>query len=172
MSLLEALPPRRVGYSLGFALCAALMAYAFYLQYVAGLEPCPLCYFQRLAVIGMGLVFLVAALHDPARRGAIAYALLQAAIGGGGAAVAARHVWIQSLPPDQVPSCGMGIFYMLDSLPVLDVINKTLAGSGECAKVDWTFLGLSLPGWTFIFFLAMVLASFALAARPSPERRS
>ncbi len=156
------LPTRRVSYSLGFALCAALLAYAFYLQYVEGLEPCPLCYFQRLAMIGLGLVFLAAAVHNPDQRGALAYAVLQLLIGGTGMAVAARHVWIQHLPPEQVPSCGMGIFYMIDTLPILDVINRTLAGSGECATVDWTFLGLSLPGWNFLLYLGMVVASFGL----------
>ncbi|MBI3149021.1 MAG: disulfide bond formation protein B [Betaproteobacteria bacterium] len=162
MPLLDHLPPRRACYLLGFLLCSALLAYAFYLQFVEELEPCPLCYFQRLAMIGLGLVFLAAALHNPRPRGALVYALLQLLIGGTGAAIAARHVWIQHLPPEQVPSCGMGIFYMLDSLPVFEVINKTLAGSGECAKVDWTFLGLSIPGWNFLFFLGMVLAAFIL----------
>lgn len=162
MNPLELFPSRRAAYFFGFFVCAALMAYAFYLQYVQELEPCPLCYFQRLAVIGMGFVFLAAALHNPGQTGALIYAVLQLAIGGTGAAIAARHVWIQHLPADQVPSCGMGIFYMLDTLPVLDLINKTLAGSGECAKVDWTFLGLSLPGWMFLLFLAMIGASFAL----------
>ncbi len=162
MSLADRLPRRRVLYFLGLLLCAALMAYAFYLQYVEELEPCPLCYFQRLAMIGLGLVFLVATLHNPGQAGTWGYALVQFAIGGSGAAIAARHVWIQHLPPNEVPSCGMGIFYMLDTLPYLDVINKTLAGSGECAKVDWTFLGLSIPGWNFLFFLGMVVASFAL----------
>jgi len=146
------------------------MAYAFYLQYVQELDPCPLCYFQRLAMIGMGLVFLVAALHNPGRRGAIFYALLQAAIGGTGAVIAARHVWIQHLPPDQVPSCGMGIFYMLDSLPLLDVINKTLAGSGECAKIDWSFLGLTLPGWNFLLYLGMVAWCFLLIRQETPKK--
>lgn len=162
MSFFERLPRRRLFYFFGFLLCSALLAYAFYLQYVQGLDPCPLCYFQRLAMIGLGLVFLAASLHNPGQLGSWLYALLQLGIGGTGAVIAARHVWIQHLPPDQVPSCGMGIFYMLDTLPILDVINKTLAGSGECATVDWTFLGLSIPGWNFIFYIGMIAASFAL----------
>lgn len=162
MPLLDLLPRRRAVYFVGFLLCAALMAYAFYLQYVEELEPCPLCYFQRLAMIGLGFVFLAAAIHNPEQRGAWVYASLQLAIGGTGATIAARHVWIQHLPPEEVPSCGMGIFYMLDTLPIFDVINKTLAGSGECAKVDWTFLGLSIPGWNFLFYLGMISASFVL----------
>src|SRR5207244_579703 len=103
------LPRRRIAYVLAFAVCAGLMGYALYLQYVVGLEPCPLCVFQRLAIIAMGVVFLIAAFHNPGRTGATAYALAQLLIGGTGAALAIRQVWLQSLPKDQVPACGMGL---------------------------------------------------------------
>jgi disulfide bond formation protein DsbB len=159
------LPPRRVGYLLGFAVCAALIAYALYLQYVEGLEPCPLCVFQRVCVIGMGLVFLIAAIQNPGRLGASAYALVQLLIGGAGVAFATRQVWLQSLPKDQVPACGMGLSYMLDTLPFTDVFRKVLEGSGECAEKGWEFLHLSIAGWTLVFFVAMIAASFALIRR-------
>jgi protein dithiol:quinone oxidoreductase len=162
---LVVLPPRRIGYLLGFAVCAGLMAYALYLQYGEGLEPCPLCVFQRVCVIVMGIVFLIAAIHNPGRGGAAVYAVLQLLIGGAGVALATRQVWLQSLPKDQVPSCGMGLSYMLDSLPFTDVIRRVLEGSGECAEKGWEFLHLSIAGWTLVFFVAMVAATFALIRR-------
>ena len=159
------LPPRRIAYLMAFAVCAGLIGYALYLQYVDGLDPCPLCVFQRIAVIGMGLVFLVAAWQNPGRTGAGAYALVQLVIGGAGVALAARQVWLQSLPKDQVPSCGMGLSYMLETLPFTDVLKKVLQGSGECAEKGWEFLHLSIAGWTLVFFIAMIVAAFALIRR-------
>ena len=159
------LPPRRFGYFVGFVVCAGLIGYALYLQYVQGLEPCPLCVFQRICVIGMGLVFIIAVIHNPERLGATAYALLQLIIGGAGIALATRQVWLQSLPKDQVPACGMGLSYMLDTLPFTDVFRKVLEGSGECAEKGWEFLHLSIAGWTLVFFVAMIVASFALIRR-------
>jgi len=159
------LPPRRIAYLMAFAVCAGLIGYALYLQYVDGLDPCPLCVFQRIAVIGMGLVFLVAAWQNPGRTGAGAYALVQLVIGGAGVALAARQVWLQSLPKDQVPSCGMGLSYMLETLPFTDVLKKVLQGSGECAEKGWEFLHLSIAGWTLIFFIAMIVAAFAVIRR-------
>jgi disulfide bond formation protein DsbB len=159
------LPPRRIGYLLGFLVCVGLMGYALYLQYVMDLEPCPLCTLQRVAVIAMGLVFLIAAVHNPGRTGAGVYALIQLLIGGAGAAIAARQVWLQSLPKDQVPACGMSLNYMLDTLPYTDVLRKVLEGSGECAEKSWEFLHLSIAGWTLVFFVAMIAAGFALIRR-------
>jgi protein dithiol:quinone oxidoreductase len=159
------LPPRRIGYALGFLVCLGLMAYALYLQYGQDLEPCPLCVLQRACVIAMGVVFLVAAFQNPGRSGATVYALLQLVIGGAGAALATRQVWLQSLPKDQVPACGMSLNYMLDTLPFTDVLNKVFEGSGECAEKGWEFLRLSIAGWTLVFFVAMIAVTFALARR-------
>ena len=159
------LPPRRLAYLLGFVVCAALMAWALWLQYGMGIEPCPLCAFQRIAVSVIGLVFLAAFIHNPRDLGAAIYAGLVLVAAGGGGAVAARHVWLQSLPPDQVPACGMGLSYMMESLPLLDVLKKVYAGSGECAEKGWEFLGLAIPGWTFVFFIAVTIYAFALIRR-------
>jgi disulfide bond formation protein DsbB len=159
------LPPRRIGYLLGFFVCVGLMGYALYLQYVEGIEPCPLCMLQRICVVAMGVVFLIAVFHNPGRAGAGVYALLQLLFGGAGAAIAARQVWLQSLPKDQVPACGMGLDYMLETLPFTDVVRNVLEGSGECAEKGWEFLHLSIAGWTLVFFVAMVAASFALIRR-------
>ena len=159
------LPPRRIGYVLGFLVCAGLMGYALYLQYGEGIEPCPLCMLQRVCVVAMGVVFLIAALHNPERAGAGVYALVQLVFGGAGAAIAARQVWLQSLPKDQVPACGMGLDYMLETLPFTDAMRQVLEGSGECAEKGWEFLYLSIAGWTLVFFVAMIVASFALVRR-------
>ena len=159
------LPPRRIAYILAFGVCAGLMGYALYMQYVDGLDPCPLCIFQRVALMGMGLVFLVAAFHNPGRTGAGAYALLELVIGGAGVAVAVRQVWLQSLPKDQVPACGMGLSYMLETLPLTDVVKKVFQGSGECAEKGWEFLHLSIAGWTLVFFVALIVVAFAVIRR-------
>ncbi|MEP7328934.1 MAG: disulfide bond formation protein B [Betaproteobacteria bacterium] len=159
------LPRRRIGYMLGFLLCAALMGWAFWLQYGKGLEPCPLCMFQRVAVIAIGVVFLVGLIHNPQRFGAAVYAGLILLFAVGGVAFASRQVWLQSLPKDQVPACGMGISYMMDTMPFLDVVTKVFAGSGECADKAWVFLGLSIAGWTFVFFIAVTIYAMALVRR-------
>jgi disulfide bond formation protein DsbB len=159
------LPPRRISYALGFLVCVGLLAYALYLQYGLGLEPCPLCVLQRACVIAMGVVFLVAAFHNPGRAGATVYALLQLVLAGAGAALATRQVWLQSLPKEQKPSCGMSLNYMLDTLPFGEVLKKVFEGSADCAEKSWEFLHLSIAGWTLVFFVATIAVSFALIRR-------
>jgi disulfide bond formation protein DsbB len=159
------LPPRRLSFALGFLVCAALIGWALWLQYGEGLEPCPLCQFQRVAIVLIGLVFLVGTFHDPGRVGAWIYSILLFLTATAGAALAGRQVWLQSLPKDQVPACGMGLSYMLDTLPFVDVIRRVLEGSGECAEKGWVFLGLSIAGWTLAFFVAIAVAGFALVRR-------
>jgi disulfide bond formation protein DsbB len=156
---------RRAAYLMGFIVCAALMAWALYLQYGLGLDPCPLCVFQRIAVIATGAICLVAAFHGPGRRGAIFYGFLMAITAGIGAATAAWHVWIQGQPKGSVPACGMGLDYMLETLPLTDVISRVFKGSGECAQQGWLLLGLAIPAWTLVFFVAMVAGALALARR-------
>ncbi len=159
------LPPRRVAYALGFLVCAGLIGWALWLQYGEGLDPCPLCMFQRVCVIAVGVLFLIAAVHNPERPGAAFYALLTLLVAGAGAGFAGRQIWLQALPKDQVPACGMGLSYMMESMPWLDVITRVLKGSGECAEKAWVFLGLSIAGWTFVFFVGMIVAAIALIRR-------
>ena len=159
------LPRRRPAYVLGFLVCAGLMAWALWLQYGEGLEPCPLCMFQRVAVSAVGVIFLIAAIHNPGRTGAAFYAVLTLIAAGLGAAFAARQIWLQALPKDQVPACGMGLDYMMNTMPFVDVIRRVLEGSGECAEKGWVFLGLSIAGWTFVFFTGMIAAAIALIRR-------
>ena len=140
---------------LGLALCLALLAYAWYAQALLHLEPCPLCVFQRVGVAAAALLFLLAALHNPRRWGAPVYGGLLVAAALATMAVAARHLWIQHLPEGTVPACGATLSYMLEVFPVADVIRKVLSGSGECARITWSFLGLSMPGWVLLAAAAL-----------------
>jgi disulfide bond formation protein DsbB len=144
------IPGRRLLNLAGFLACAGLMAYALYAEHVLLLMPCPLCVFQRMAVISLGLIFLIASLHNPAGVGRYIYTGLLAIAAGAGVGVAGRHVWLQNLPPDEVPSCGPGFDYIIDSFPLADALSMIFTGSGECASVDWQFLGLSMPTWVVI----------------------
>ena len=139
-----------------FALCAGLIGFAFFLEYVKELEPCPLCLFQRLFFIGIGLLALLGALHGPGITGRRVYGGLLALLALGGGAVATRHVWLQHLPADQVPECGPGLEYMLEAFPLMETIQEVLGGSGECAEVSWRLLGLSIPEWTLMVFISLV----------------
>lgn len=142
----------------GFLACAAMMAYALYAEHVLLLEPCPLCVFQRVAVIILGVLFLLAALHNPTGRGRVVHALLIGLAALSGAGIAAWHVRLQNLPPDQVPACGPGFDYILDSFPLAEALRLIFTGSGECATIDWSFLGLSMPAWVLIALIAIGIA--------------
>lgn len=145
------------------------MAFALYLEHVQGLEPCPLCVFQRVGLIGLGIISFIALLHNPVRNASKrVYALLGTFSILWSAGVAARHVWLQNLPPDKVPSCGPGLDYLVDVLPMKTVLQQVLSGSGECAVVDWTFLGQSLPVWSLVFFTILVVISFWQLFRKYP----
>ena len=137
----------------GFLLCAALLGYAYYSQFQLNLEPCPLCILQRVAMIALGVTFLVAAVHASSGVFARVYAVLLGLFAVSGLIVSGRHVWLQHLPPDQVPECGPGLDYMLDVFPLSDALRMVFTGSGECAEVSWQFLGLSMPAWVFIWML-------------------
>ena len=142
----------------GFLACAGMMAYALYAEHVLMLMPCPLCVFQRMAVIALGIIFLVAAIHDPAGNGRRVYAALVLFAGGAGVGVAGRHVWLQNLPADEVPACGPGFNYIMDSFPVADALKMIFTGSGECATTDWQFIGLSMPAWVVIAVTVVTIA--------------
>ena len=144
----------RQGNLLGFAACAGLLGYAYYAQLVLHLEPCPLCIFQRVGVFAIGLVFLIAAAHDPVGWARRVYASLLALSALATIGVAVRQLYIQSLPEGSVPACGASLDFMLKVFSLSEVLVKVLTGSGECAKVTWTFLGLSMPGWVLIAALA------------------
>lgn len=159
----------RGAYLLGLAVCLGLMGAGLYLQYIEHQEPCPMCIMQRIAYIALMALFLVAAVHGPARRGAAVYSSAMVLVCAAGAAVAARQVWLQLLPKDQVPACGPGLEYLMRKFPLYEALQKVLAGSGECAEVGWRFLGLSIAGWSLVWFVLLgALAIYAaLRARRS-----
>ena len=150
----------RRGNLLGFVACVCLLAYAYYAEFVMHLEPCPLCIFQRIGIFVLGVIFLLATLQDPGAFGRRAYAVFLTLAALATIGVAARHLYIQSLPPDAVPACGASLNFMLKVFSLSDVLVKVLTGSGECAKVTWEFLGLAMPAWVLIS--ALVLGAWAL----------
>ncbi|HEY2466129.1 MAG TPA: disulfide bond formation protein B [Steroidobacteraceae bacterium] len=152
----------RRGNLLGFLACVGLLAYAYYAQFVLHLEPCPLCIFQRIGVFALGVVFLAATLHDPAAFGRRVYAVLLTLAALATIGVALRHLYIQSLPPDAVPSCGASLEFMMKVFSLSEVLVKVLTGSGECAKITWEFLGLAMPAWVLIS--ALLLGAWGLWA--------
>ena len=164
--MLQTLTPRLV--YLGLALLALFaMLFAWYLEYQVGLNPCPLCMTQRVFVVAGGLVALAAFLHTSAGWGRRVYGLLCAASAIAGGAVAARHVWLQHLPPDQVPACGPSLEYMLETLPFRETLSMVLMGDGNCAETHWTLLGLSIPEQTLILFVVITVVSLWQTLRKS-----
>lgn len=158
--------PQRPLFLASFLFCVALIATALYFQHGLGMDPCPLCIMQRLAVIGIGIVSLLAAVHNPSPLFLRIYALLVTVIAAVGAGIAARHVWLQGLPPDEVPACGPGLDYIMETFPLGEAMDMILRGSGECAAVSWRLLGLSMPGWTLVIFACYLLAGLAIALLP------
>ena len=132
--------PFRAQYLAGFVVCAALLAYAYYVQFALAIEPCPMCIFQRIVFIVMGLIFLV-------------YGLLVFGAACGGVAIAARHLWVQHQPPDPMAGCAPGFNYMIQNFPISTVLKKAFTGSADCAVVNWTFLDLSMPFWTMVCYV-------------------
>ena len=164
--------PFRRRCTVGALVAAAGLGFALFSQHVWGLNPCPLCIFQRIALAGVGAFFLLGALWAPVRF------RLQALVAWGaglcallGAGIAGRHVWLQSLPPSEVPACGPGLSFLMDAFPLKEAVAFVLAGSGECAAVEGRFLGLSMPGWTLALFVGMALwAAFAPWVRTAQLR--
>lgn len=156
----------RTGFALCAALCAAFLGFAYYAQFQLYLEPCPLCIFQRLAFVALLVVSLAAAIHNPRGTGRRVYGILALIAAGSGLALAGRHVYLQHLPPEAVPDCGPGLAYMLEAFPLADVFRRVLTGSGECAEVDWTFAGLSMPEWTLAWFVVFALGAVYYGFRP------
>ena len=152
---------RRKLFLTGFLISVSLIVYVLYTQYVLGLEPCPLCILQRVAVIALGISFLLLALRPPQRKQSKFFAsLLLMVISSAGVGIAARHVWIQNLPPDKVPGCGPGLDFMMANFPLSDVLEMVFSGSGECAEISWSFAFLSMPAWALIWLI--VLGSFGV----------
>ncbi len=152
---------RRKLFLTGFLISVLLIVYVLYTQYVLGLEPCPLCILQRVAVIALGISFLLLTLRPPLRKQSkFLTSILLVMISSAGAGIAARHVWLQNLPPDKVPGCGPGLDFMMANFPLSEVFEMVFSGSGECAEISWSFAFLSMPAWALIWLI--VLGSFGI----------
>ena len=151
------LPSSRLLNALAFLGCLLLMLAALYLEHVEGLEPCPLCIVQRICVLLFGLFCLAAALHNPQALGRRCYAGLAGLAAAGGLAAAWRQIWLQGLPPEELPACLPSLEYMLEALPFQDILRLVLHGTAECAEVKWTLLGMSIPEWSLLGFIGMLL---------------
>lgn len=136
-----------------------ILGFSLFMQYGMGLTPCPLCMLARFLVLFLVIIFLIAALHNPGKRGRIIYALSAFIMCLLGMVITLRHLWILQLPPEKVPACTPGLDYLLGTLPALEAILVVLNGSGECAQLDGQFLGISLPGWTLAVFIVLALGS-------------
>jgi len=155
----------RIFFSIIFVICASLLGFGLYLEHVVGLEPCPLCVFQRIAYIVVALVALIAAIHNPQKLFEKIYTGLMLIASLCGAGIAGRQVWLQHLPEDKIPECGPGLEYMLDVFPLADALKMVLSGSGECAEVQWTFLSFSIAEWSILCFVGLTVVSLIMFFR-------
>ncbi len=151
------LPSVRSSFLIVFLGCAGLMLGGVYFQYVLDLAPCPLCITQRVFICAVGLAALVIWAINPATLWKNIFAVINILLAIAGGGVSARHVWLQNLPEDQVPTCGPGLSYMFEALPLAEAFSVLFAGDGNCANVVWRFLGLSIPAWTLVAFTGLVL---------------
>jgi disulfide bond formation protein DsbB len=169
MKLLQSLLrlPTRPYYLALFALCVGELCFGvFYLQDTLHLEPCPMCIMQRCALLGVGFVALAGALHNHGAKIYGALITLIALVGGG---VAVRQSWLQLNPPE-IPECGPGLAYMVESLPFTELLPKLFHGEGDCSAVDWTFLGLSIANWGLVTFAGIVIVTLWTILRRGAAR--
>lgn len=145
-------------YALMALICASLLGYAYYAEFILGLEPCPLCMLQRLGFMGVLFIALIAWAHNPKPLGRWIYAVPMMVSAGWGVTTSYRHVWLQGLPADEVPDCGPGLEFMQSyGFTWAEILAEAFTGAGQCAEVDWVFLGLSMPAWTLIWYLALMV---------------
>lgn len=156
---------QRRGHGLGLLVSLLILAAAYGLEWIGGVEPCPLCMVQRLAFAALAVAFLLGFLHGATGWGRFVHGGLVALVAALGAGVAGRHLWLQSLPADEVPACGPGLDYMLSAFGFMDTLPMLLAGSGECAEVH-TVLGVTLPAWTLGAYVLLGLWGLWIARRP------
>jgi len=159
------MPSSRIIFSIIFAICASLLGFGLYLEHAVGLEPCPLCIFQRVAFIVLGLLAPIAAIHNPQKLFERIYTGLILITSLCGAGIAGRQIWLQHLPEDKIPECGPGLEYMLDAFPFTDALRMILSGSGECAEVQWTFLSFSIAEWSIVCFSGLIIACITMLIR-------
>ena len=136
-----------------FISCISLLGFGLYLEHFKGIEPCPLCIFQRIAYIAIAIISLMAAIYLPGKKSFYLYATLLITSALSGAGIAGRQIWLQHLPADKVPECGPGLDYLLEVFPLTETLKMVFTGSGECAEVHWRFAGLSIAEWSMVCFI-------------------
>lgn len=143
----------RVIYGIGFLLIVAILGSAFYLEYVKGVDPCPLCLLQRFCMIVLGIIFFFGALIPFKKIGKCSIGILGFLISGCGITLATRQIWLQHAPSSQSIDCGASLQYLLHVLPWDQAIAHVFMGSAECSEVAWRFLGFSISEWSWLWFL-------------------
>lgn len=154
----------RAQFAAVFLACVVVLGFALYLQHGEVLEPCPMCILQRYAFSILGLIALVAAIHNPRRTGSTVYGGLLLLTALTGAGIAARHSWLQIFPPKSF-SCGADLEYLLNTFPLAKALPTIFAGTGECSAVQWRMLGLSVPEWALVWFVIFTAAAIAIIVR-------
>ncbi len=147
--------------------CAGLLASALYMEYVSGLVPCALCLAQRATFALIGIACLLYLL--PFYTSRFIFSLAAFISSTLGVWLASRQLWLQSLPEDELPACGPDIYFMIERFPLTESLQTMLMGSGSCAEVQWTFLTLSIPGWTLLFYLLTACISIVLMIFRGPR---
>ena len=168
--MLQSLSPRLVFFGLVLTAIFSMLFARLYLEEILDLAACPLCMTPRVFVVLFCLFALIAVLHNPRGWGRRVYGILCALAAIAGGAVAARHVWLQHLPPDQVPACGPSLEYMLETLPFSETLSIVLMGDGNCAETMWTFLGLSIPEQTLALFAVVTAICLWQTFRKYPDQ--
>jgi disulfide bond formation protein DsbB len=163
--MLKKLFSGRNGYLLGFIASFGLVGLALFIQTQNNLEPCPLCISQRIVFMSLGLIFLLAAIHNPQALWRKIYGALLVLTALGGAGVAIRHWWLQAHRESMVADCGVGFDYMFDNFPLQKALTLVFRGTGDCAAIDWTFLGLTLPQLSLIAFVGFAAYAIYLTKR-------
>jgi len=149
--------PLRYLYLAGFFICVALLCTAYYFEIVEFMEPCPLCMAQRFFVLLVGIFCLLAFFFDNHRWPSRIFLGLGTISAIAGAFVADHHVYIQNLPPEDVPACGPSFEYLMETLPLDALLNIMLEGNGNCADISWMYMGLSMPQWMMVIFIAFAV---------------
>jgi len=164
-SLSASFGSRRWFWLVCFMLVAGLLGYAYYAQFQLYLDPCPLCITQRAFYAGIGIAAIIGFSSIGRRSLQILAAGLMSVAALGGMLTASRQVWLQHLPPEEVPECGPGLQYWLDNMPLLETISLLFKGDGNCAEVHWRFLGFSMGEWSLAWFVVFFLAALLVLVK-------
>lgn len=159
------LPSIRTIFILSFLLTVILLGFAGYLQMSNGVRPCPLCQIQRFVIGILGLLFLLAAIHNPAYKGVKFYSYMIIVFSLAGILLAGRQVWLEFNPPLDTTGCGASLFYLLKLLPISEALKIVLMGTGDCAEVTWRLFGISIPGWTLLMFIIFFIIGISQRLR-------